>query len=155
MPSSGRERSLKVVFDTNILLSAWFWEGNESKLIESVEEGILHAYTSKQLIEELSRTLSYPKFSLSPHEVETIRNYYLLLLKIVRPKQSVNIVLEDQEDNRILECALEAQADYIVSGNHHLLELGEFRGIKIVKSTELLKILSNSVGEKSHCESWE
>ena len=142
MPSNGRESGLKAVFDTNILVSAWFWEGNESKLIESVEEGIVHGYSSRQLIEELCRTLRYPKFSLSQDEVESIRSYYLLVFKIVSPKQAINIIPEDPSDNMVLECALEAEADYIVSGDHHLLNVGEFRGVKIVTAAELLKILS-------------
>jgi len=148
MPSSGRERGIKVVFDTNVIISAWFWEGNESKLVESVEEGFIRGYTSKQLIEELCRTLRYPKFNLSQDEVKSIRSYYLLLFKIVRPKQSINIILEDPEDNRVLECALEAKAEYMVSGDHHLLDLGEFRGIKIVKAVELLKMLSHCIGSR-------
>lgn len=142
MPSIGRETSPKAVFDTNILVSAWFWEGNESKLIESVEEGFIHGYSSKQLVEELCRTLRYPKFNLSQDEVESIRNYYLLIFKIVSPKQAINIILEDPSDNMVLECALEAEADYIVSGDHHLLNVGEFRGVKIVTAAELLKIIS-------------
>lgn len=142
MPSIGRETSPKAVFDTNILVSAWFWEGNESKLIESVEEGFIHGHSSKQLIEELFRTLRYPKFNLSQDEVESIGSYYLLIFKIVSPKQAINIILEDPSDNMVLECALEAEADYIVSGDHHLLNVGEFRGVKIVTAAELLKILS-------------
>ncbi len=142
MPSIGRESGLKAVFDTNILVSAWFGEGNESKLIESVEEGFIHGYSSKQLIEELCITLRYPKFNLSQDEVESIRSYYLLLFKIASPKQAINIILEDPGDNMVLECALEAEADYIVSGDHHLLNVGEFRGVKIVTAAELLKILS-------------
>ena len=142
MPSNGRESGLKAVFDTNILVSAWFWEGNESKLMESVEEGFIHGYSSKQLIEELCRTLRYPKFDLSQDEVESIRSYYLLLFKIVTPKQTIDIILEDPSDNMVLKCALEAKADYIVSGDHHLLNQGEFRGVKIVTAAKLLKTLS-------------
>jgi len=142
MPSIGRESGLKAVFDTNILVSAWFWEGNESKLMESVEEGFIHGYSSKQLIEELCRILGYPKFNLSQDEVESIRSYYLLLFRIVSPMQAVNIMLEDPSDNMVLECALEAEAEYIVSGDHHLLNVGEFRGLKIVTAAELLNILS-------------
>jgi len=142
MPSTGRESDLKAVFDTNILVSAWFWEENESKLIESVEEGFIHGYSSKQLIEELCRTLRYPKFNLSQDEVEMVRSYYLLLFKIVSPKQAIDIMLEDPSDNMVLECALEAEADYIVSGDHHLLNVGEFREVKIVTAAELLKTLS-------------
>ena len=142
MPSIGRESGLKAVFDTNILVSAWFWEGNESKLMESVEEGFIHGYSSKQLIEELCRILGYPKFNLSQDEVESIRSYYLLLFRIVSPMQAVNIMLEDPSDNMVLECALEAEAEYIVSGDHHLLNVGEFGGVKIVTAVKLLNMLS-------------
>jgi putative PIN family toxin of toxin-antitoxin system len=142
MPSNGRENSPKAVFDTNILVSAWFWEGNESKLIESVEEGFIHGYRSKQLIEELCRALRYPKLDLSQDEVESIHSYYLLIFKIVSPKQTINIIQEDPSDNMVLECALEAEAEYIVSGDHHLMNMGEFRGAKIVPAAELLKTLS-------------
>lgn len=145
-PSSGRGRDIKAVFDTNVLISAWFWVGNESKLIESVEEGLLDGYSSEQLMEELCEALRYPKFNLTQDEVETIRGYYMLLFQIVRPKQTVNIITEEPEDNRVLECALEAQADYIVSGDHHLLNLEEFRGIRIVTAAELTKILHNTNG---------
>ena len=142
MPSSGRRRSLKVVFDTNVLISAWFWEGNESRFMECVEEGVIEGYSSTQLFEELRRTLRYPRFSLSEEEVESVCSYYLLLLKVVRPRQAINIMLEDPEDDRVLECAVEVRADYIVSGDHHLLNLSQFRGRKIVGAVELLKILS-------------
>ena len=139
MPSSGRGNSPKVVLDTNVLVSAWFLEGNESRLMESMEEGRVHGYSSKQVIEELGRVLRYPKFDLSQDEIESIRSYYLLLLKIVNPRQTIDAVPEDPSDNRVLECALEA--DYIVSGDHHLLNLREFRGIKIVTAAELLRAL--------------
>lgn len=143
MPSNGLRNDPKAVFDTNILVSAWFWEENESRLIESVEEGNIHGYSSKQLIEELSRVLRYPKFNLSQEEVESIRSYYLLLFKIVNPRQTIDIIMEDPSDNMVLECALEAEADIIVSGDHHLLKLGEFRETKIVTAAELLKALSD------------
>ena len=140
MPSNGQKNNPKAVFDTNVLVSAWFWEGNESKLIESMEEGHIHGYSSKQLIEELSRVLRYPKFNLSQDEAESIRSYYLLLFNIVNPKQTIDIIMEDPSDNMVLECALEA--DYIVSGDHHLLKLGELRELKIVSAAEMLKTLS-------------
>ena len=143
MSSSGRRNSPKAVFATNVLVSAWFWEGNESRLMESVEEGLIHGCSSKQLIEELSRFLRYLKFDLSQGEMESIRSYYLLLFKIVNPKQTIDIIMEDPSDNMVLECAFEAEADYIVSGDNHLLNLREFRDTKIVTATELLKALSS------------
>jgi predicted nucleic acid-binding protein len=66
----------------------------------------------------------------------------LLIFKIVNPKRTIDIILEDPGDNIILECAQEAEAEYIVSGDKHLTDLGEFREIKIVTSRELLRTLS-------------
>ena len=63
--------------------------------------------------------------------------------KIVNPKQTIDIIMEDPSDNMVLECAFEAEADYIVSGDNHLLNLREFRDTKIVTATELLKALSS------------
>lgn len=135
-------KKIKVVFDTNILISAWFWDGSESKLIELVEEGVLEGYTSPQLLSELRKALEYPKFKLQQNEIETIYDYYALVLKVVEPKHAVKIITENPEDNKVLECAIEAEANYIVSGNHHLLGLREFKGIRIVRVKELLEELT-------------
>jgi putative PIN family toxin of toxin-antitoxin system len=110
--------------------------------VESIEEGLILGYSSKELMEELGRVLTYPKLRLSPGEMESLRSYYLLLFKIVKPEQTIDVILLDPSDNKLLECALEADAGYIVSGDHHLLDLGEFRDIKIVTSGELLNLLS-------------
>jgi len=142
-PSSGREDRPRVIFDTNDLISAWFWDGNEAELIELVESGIIAGYSSEQLLEELFRALRYPKFRLTRSQVESIYSYYLLLLRTVNPKRAVDIIKDDPDDNKVLECALEAQADYIVSGDHHLLNLGEYRGIRVINASELINKAKN------------
>jgi len=128
----------KAVFDTNILVSAWFWKGAESKLVELAEEGTIEAYTSSQLLTELKKALKYPKLRLEQSEIDGISDYYALVLKIVEPKHTANIIVEDPEDNRVIECADEAEADYIVSGNHHLLNLRKHGNTRIVKAREML-----------------
>ena len=135
-------KKARVVFDTNVLVSAWFWKGAESRLVELVEEGEIEAYTSPQLLTELRRTLEYPKFRLEQTEIDEICDYYVLVLKIVEPKHSVNVITEDPEDNRVIECAFEAEADYITSGNHHLLNMRKYGNIRIVKAREMLEELS-------------
>ena len=131
-------KKIKAVFDTNILVSAWFWKGAESKLVELAEEGTIEAYTSLQLLTELKKALKYPKFRLEQSEIDGISDYYALVLKIVEPKHTANIIVEDPEDNRVIECADEAEADYIVSGNHHLLNLRKHENTRIVKAREML-----------------
>lgn len=134
----GPQRKIRAVLDTNVLISAWFWKGNESRLVELVEEGAIDGYTSPDILDELRRALRYPKFKLDEDEVEAIYNYYLLILKVVEPRSRIDVVKEDPEDNRVLECAVEAKADYIITGDRHLLGLKDFQGIRIVRAGELL-----------------
>jgi len=135
-------KKIRVVFDTNILVSAWFWSGTESSLVELAEDGAIEAYTSPHLLVELRRTLEYPKFKLEQSEIDGICDYYALVLKIVEPKRTVSVITEDPEDNRAIECAAEARAHYIVSGNHHLLDLKQYMDIKMVRAREMLEELT-------------
>jgi len=135
-------KKVKAVFDTNVLVSAWFWRGAESKLVEITEEGTIEAYMSPQLLSELRRVLEYPKFRLEQGEIDEICDYYVLVLRTVEPKKTLNVVPEDPEDNRVVECAVEAEADYIISGNHHLLDLAKHGNIRIVKPKEMLEELT-------------
>ncbi|MBM5805009.1 MAG: putative toxin-antitoxin system toxin component, PIN family [Candidatus Verstraetearchaeota archaeon] len=132
-------RKIRVVFDANVLISAWFWAGNESRLVEMAEAGIIEGYVSPQILEEFKAVLEYPKFCLKREEVETACSYYSIVLRIVEPKHAVNVLAEDARDNKVPECAIEAKADYIVSGDQHLLRLREFKRIKIVKAKKLLQ----------------
>lgn len=132
-------RKIRVVFDKNVLISAWLWMRNESKLIEYVERGVIEGYTSLGILDELRRALRYPKFKLTEDEIEAIYNYYLFTLRIVESKSRINAIKEDPEDNKVLECVIDANADYIASGDKHLLNLRNFRNMKIVKAGELLK----------------
>ena len=131
-------KKIKAIFDTNVLVSAWFWKGAESKLVELAEEGIIEVYTSLQLLAELKRALEYPKFRLERSEIDGICDYYVLVLRIVEPKHTINVIVEDPEDNRVIECADEVEADYIISGNHHLLNLKKHGNTRIVRAREML-----------------
>jgi len=76
--------------------------------------------------------------------VEDARNYYITVLAMVMPKVRVEIV-EDPEDNRVLECALEARADFIATGNKHLLEIHGYRGVRIVRASEFLEAFESNL----------
>ncbi|MFW6111103.1 MAG: putative toxin-antitoxin system toxin component, PIN family [Thermoproteota archaeon] len=133
---------MKVVPDTNILVSAIFWKGNESRIIELTEEGKLTLVTSLPILEELKRVLSYQKFALNEEKVNEYVEYYFFLAGLVSPTQKVNLIQNDPSDNKVLECAQEGEVDCIVSGDQHLLDLKKFKGIEIVKGEELLEILN-------------
>ncbi len=132
---------MRVVTDTNVLVSAIFWEGNESKIVELIEEGELELITSVQILDELKKVLSYEKFELEERKVNEHVDYYLFLAELVSPNEEMDFIRDDPSDNKFLECAREGKADYLVSGDHHLLDLEDFKEIEIVSAGELLQIL--------------
>lgn len=129
----------KVILDTNVLVSALFWSGAEAAVVELVESGILEGYTSPAIIDELTRVLRYPRFGLTKEEVENASDYYKTIFVVVRPEARIDAIREDPDDNRLLECALEARADLIVTGDRHLLKICSYGGTRIVRASEFLK----------------
>ncbi len=140
----GGLKKLKVVIDTNVLISSIFWGGNEAKLMEAVEKGVLEAYTSSHILAELERTLLSSKFKLRKDDVSSFLGYFTALMRVIVPKSTTNVISEDPTDNRIIECALEIKADLAVSGDRHLLALKEFRGIKIRTASYILKLIDET-----------
>jgi len=87
---------------------------------------------------ELIRVLSYPKFGLTPAEICPIVNNLRRCGRLVEVESELNIVKEDPTDNIFLECALDGKADYIISGDHHLLNISTYERIHIVKAKDFL-----------------
>lgn len=133
-----------VVLDTNVLVSAFGWRGPEREVYRLARAGVVQAFTSPTLVAELERVLGYPKFSLQPSQVDRIVEHVRSVANLVAPDRKVNAVREDSSDNRVLECAVAAEADWIVSGDHHLLELERFEGIPIVSAAHLLELLGQT-----------
>ena len=128
--------------DTNILISATFWDGNESRLIERVEEKDVVMVTSPEILDEFRRTLAKDRFSLTEDEIDDTVSRMSLLAMIIHPRTKVNVVKDDPGDNKFLECAVAGIAKYIVSGDRHLLDLERYKAIKIMAASEFLKLLN-------------
>ncbi|MFA5050340.1 MAG: putative toxin-antitoxin system toxin component, PIN family [Candidatus Micrarchaeia archaeon] len=136
---------LKVTLDTNILVSGTFWEGEAFKIIQLIEQKKIECYLSKAILEEYNKVLHSEEIleKVSEHHLK-IKSAIIKVIEIcsiVDPKTRIVVVDEDPDDNKILECAVEAKVNYIVSYDEHLLKLKEFEGIKIVLPKELLKIV--------------
>jgi hypothetical protein len=133
----------KVVLDTNILISALLKPKSKARgIYRLVLRGEIELYTSVDLISELSRVLEYPKFKFEKLEKEVfLKNLARVAVILANSKLKVNVIKEDPSDNKFLECAVEAKADYLISGdNEHLLPLRNFQGIKIISASEFLKL---------------
>jgi uncharacterized protein len=136
------EQRINAVLDTNIYISSVFWIGNPHKIIELALDDKIDVYTSPEILTELEKVLKRDFLE----DYEFIERQIALILefsKIVKPERKLDIVKEDPKDNMIVECAVTAKAEYIVTGDPHLLNLKEVYGIKIVKPKEYLEIFRN------------
>lgn len=134
-------KPMTIVADTNVIISALFWEGNESKIVHLVEEGKIKLLASVALLDELKKVLMYERFGLNEKEIDDNVKYILTISEIVSPKRRLRVISEDPADDRVLECALAGKVAYIVSGDKHLLQLKKFGRAKIVRAKELLSVL--------------
>ena len=135
---------MKIVLDTNILVSGTFWSGEAFQILQLVELKKAECFTSKEILEEYYRVLESSEIVEKTEEkklaVKATALKAIELSKIVEPKTKLNEIKEDPDDNKILECALEAKADYIITYDEkHLLRRKEFAGIKIITPKEFLK----------------
>jgi len=125
--------------DTNIFLSALMFGGSPEVLVRAARAGRIQLFTSPQILAELAMILK-KKFAWSGEDVVEAVIAVGRHADMVKPRQRLG-VLDDEPDNRILECAVEGKADYIVSGDHHLLRLKRFGSIAILGASELLSKL--------------
>jgi len=130
---------VKVVLDTNILVSSLIFGGKpqqiENLILEKKIIGITSLSLLAELIDVLTKRFHFNEFRLKQTEKKIKKNFTL-----VQPALTVRI-LKDDSDNRVLEAAVEGNCHYIVTGDKKLLELGKFKGIRIVTPAKFLKLV--------------
>lgn len=128
---------MKIVFDTNVLVSALVFPGGrgEAALLRIIEERD-QLLLSRPILDELLGVLAR-KFSRDAEELARAAVLLSELAIIVKPRRKLRVV-KDDPDNRVLECAVAGRADAIVTGDSALLELGEFRGVRVISLREYL-----------------
>jgi len=131
---------MRVVLDTNVLISAIVFGGNPRKLLEAILRGEPKLFLCDYILNELNGVLKRPKFSFPPDVIRSIISELNSIGNIVTPSIRIRKIKEDPSDNRILECAVEANADYIISGDTHLLNQKVFRNVKVISPADYLKI---------------
>ena len=127
---------MKIVLDTNVLVSGVFWGGLPEKILESVVAGDVVLYASQDMVREYFRILD----KIGKKNADLIGQWKILLIElimIVEPKVKIKSC-RDTCDNMFLECAVTAKAQYIVSGDDDLLSMKEINGIQIVTPREYL-----------------
>jgi len=134
---------LRVVFDTNVLVSVIIRSGKPRELWNYVVDGKVVLILSDELVEEFNEVVQRSQFKryLKKPQLVKFQRALIQLSKIYRIKIHFAQVTEDPDDNIVLETAYSGRADYIVSGDKHLLRLAEFKGIRIVTVDGMFKIL--------------
>lgn len=132
----------KAVFDTNVYVSAAAFGGKLEILfrLSWSSRRQFKLYTSNEILKETVRVLASEKFQFTREEIADAVATIIEAADVVVPKTKISVV-SDEPDNRILECAVKAKADYIVSGDAHLLDLKEYKGIRILKPAQFLTLL--------------
>jgi len=98
---------------------------------------------SESLVNELQGVLQRPKFELSAQLIQTVVSEYASIARWIEPSQHFNVVVDDPSDNQFIDCAVAAKADYLITGDKHLLNLGTFKMVKIVSVDNFIAILSS------------
>ena len=122
---------LKAVLDTNILISATFWIGQPYEITRLAAGKKIACFTSIEILDEYARILKRD-FKQEPVQIEEKVKAIMLFSQMADPLVRINKIKEDPDDNKILEAAVEAKADFIVSGDGHLLKLKCYKGMRIL-----------------------
>ena len=139
----------RVVFDTNILFSAIGWLGNPHQCVQAARQGKCKSLTCEAILAELSEKLRF-KRGLDAQKTTEITEELRSFSAIVVIPGTLKAVAADPDDDPVLECAVVGQAQYLVSGDRHLLALGSFQTIRIIKAAEFLALVQKAPGSKSN-----
>jgi uncharacterized protein len=145
---------MRVVIDTNVVVSRYLSShGAPAQVFDSWQEKLFDVLVSEPILEEYERVLKYPhvraKHQLSDTEIAQIIEDFANLAKIIQPTKHLAVITADPDDDKFLECAVEGNAAYIISGNKHLYDLKAYRGIQIFKPAEFLMVLEKEAYKKA------
>ncbi|OGJ16820.1 putative toxin-antitoxin system toxin component, PIN family [Candidatus Pacearchaeota archaeon RBG_13_36_9] len=132
---------MKIVLDTNVLISSTLWDNSVAQkfLFKCIKENV-QIFSSQDIIEEYKEIL-VRDFNYGEQKIGEILQRVLRFLALVTPSQKIDAVKEDADDNKIIECAVECKANFILSYDNHLLKLKEYQGIKIAKPEEAFRLI--------------
>jgi putative PIN family toxin of toxin-antitoxin system len=131
---------LKVVLDSNIYISGIIFGGNPRKIIDLVIEGKIKLCISSDILIEIKEVLERDKFGFSSDITQQIILEIESLSEFITPTKKHSAVKRDAGDNIIIDCAVEADADYIITGDDDLLSLKKYKRIKIINAGDFIKL---------------
>jgi putative PIN family toxin of toxin-antitoxin system len=135
---------MRVTADTNFLISATQWDYSVAhKLLKRFILSGTVIFTTQEILDETKEVLKRD-FKYDRREANNIINKILFFTKLIEPKQKSNIIKDDPDDNKVIDCAVESSSLYIITYDKHLLKLKEYEKIKIVTPEEVLNKITIS-----------
>lgn len=139
---------MRVVLDTNIYVSALIsGRGNPAKILDAWLKGQFDVLVSPPIIDEILRVTAYPRIQKKYPLVKERRLEFVELILdqgiLIEPDQKLAVIVDDESDNRYVECAVSGNARYIVSGDDHILNVGEYLGIMMVAPAAFVIMLES------------
>ena len=132
------------MLDSNIFISAFLFNGLQRKIFELAMFGKFRIGISDAIIDEIKEVLLRPKFKLSIDQVKRIITEIESLCTIYYPNEKIINACRDKDDHIILECAVAANAEYIVTGDNDLLSMKKYKSIMIVNSADFINIVAGT-----------
>ena len=132
---------MKIVLDSNIFISSFYWAGNPRKVFDRVTNGLDELYITDEILEEIISVMSEKRFDTS---IDEIREYVKIIesYSIKLPSKDIpEKISRDVDDNKILQCGFDGNVDFIITGDNDLLILKEYKRIKIVKPKVYMELI--------------
>ena len=132
---------IRVVLDTNVLISALLFKGELSRIVGLWQKGKITPVISKETFDELRTVLEYPKFSLSRVEIKSMIAHEILpFFEVINVNEHVKGACRDPGDDKFISCAISGSADCIVTGDKDLFDLKKYHSIKIIHASDFIKM---------------
>jgi len=135
---------VRAVLDTNVLVSATFRKGNPYHILAHAEHGRIQSVTSPSIAQESRDVLTRDKIPFDDDRVDPFIEKVLAVSEVIAPDINLQVVEDDPDDDKILECAVAGDVDYIVSGDSHLQDLEAYRGITILSPAAFLDAINEN-----------
>ena len=124
--------------DSNIYVSALLWDGKAERLLETGLEKKVRLFISDAILEETLGVLE-EKFGLSPTKLQCAKEYIQRCTVRCVPKIKLNVVKDDEDDNRVVECAVHTRSEAIITNDGDLLRMKSYDGIRMMKVHEFMR----------------
>jgi uncharacterized protein len=141
---------MRAVIDTNVIISRFLSpSGNPALIVALWEKGLFELVVSPAILVEYERVLAYEhiraRHGMSQDEISQVIADFRSFAIVVEPTQVIDEIIDDPSDNRFLEAGVEGSCEYVVSGDPHLLRVGQYRGITILTPAAFVAVLEQTI----------